>query len=108
MDSNNYKVNVTKEACADLDEILEYIAVELSNGSAAQEFANDVSEGVERISVVPLAMPNLNNERFRHLRRLDIKNYVLIYSVNEERREVYILAVLYAKSDVVARLLRRF
>ena len=107
MDSNNYKVNITDEAYADLDEILKYITVDLSNSSAAQELLNDVLKGVDQISAFPFAMPNLNNIEFNKLRRLDIKNFVLIYDVNENKHEIYILAILYAKSDLIARLLGR-
>lgn len=107
MGSNNYKVNITDEARADLDEILKYIAVELSNGDAAQVLVDDIVNGVENIAAFPYAMPYLNSADFHELRRSDIKNFVIIYSVDEDKHEIYIMAILYAKSDIVARLLRR-
>ena len=107
MGSNNYKVNITDEASADLDEIFKYIAVELSNGDASQGLLDDIVNGVENIATFPYAMPNLNSADFHELRRLDIKNFVIIYSVDEDKHDIYFLAILYAKSDIVARLLRR-
>lgn len=107
MDLNKYKGNVTDEASADLDEILKYIAVDLSNSDAAHALLDDINNGVDSISTFPYAMPNLNNADYHELRRVDIKNFVIVYSVNEDKHEVYILAIFYAKSDIVTRLLRR-
>lgn len=110
MTSNDYTAVILPQAEKDITDILDYIANELSNPTAAKNLWSNIKESIERARMFPYAMPLLKNERIttgKEYRRSDVNNYVVIYKVVEELKQIRIFAVLYGKSDVMARVLNR-
>ena len=110
MDSEKFTVVILPEAEADIDEILGYIANGLCNPAAARTLWRDMIEAIERAARFPYAMPVLKNEIIgngNEYRRLDVDNHVPVYKIVGEVKEIRIMAVLYAPSNVAARLLGR-
>ena len=98
------------QAEQDIDEALNYIANELCNPDAAEKLIDGMAEIMGTVSAFPFSFPTLKDKRLtqgNEYRRADINNFVLIFKVAEDLREVRVMAALYAPSDVVARLLKR-
>lgn len=100
MDSK-YTLLITELAETGIDEILEYISINLSNPEAAEQLWNSIKEGITRISMFPYAMPTykgkfINNEK--EYRRLDIYNFAIIYKIIEDAKEIRIMTVFYTPS----------
>lgn len=100
MDSN-YNILITELAENDIDEILEYISINLSNPEAAKKLWNNIKEGIKRISMFPYAMPTykgkyINDEK--EYRRLDIHNFAIIYKIIEDIKEIRIMTAFYTPS----------
>ncbi len=55
---------------------------------------------------MPLLKNNLVTDKNEY-RRADIDNFVIVYKVVEESKEVRIMAAFYAPSDIVQRFLKR-
>lgn len=56
------------------------------------------------------AMPILKNKRItlgKEYRRLDVNNYVMIYNVVEDLKQIRIFAVFYGPSNIIAKVLNR-
>ncbi|MDD4000427.1 MAG: type II toxin-antitoxin system RelE/ParE family toxin, partial [Bacilli bacterium] len=100
---SSYNVLITELAKNDIDEILEYISINLSNPEAAKKLWNNLKDGVKRISMFPYAMPTykgkfINNEK--EYRRLNINNFAIIYKIIEDIKEIRIMTAFYTPSLV--------
>ena len=110
MEECKYKRVILPQAEQDIEEALNYISNELCNPDAANKLIDNMVEIMENVSMFPYSLPTLKDKRLaqgNEYRRADVNNFVLIYKVAEDVREVRVMAPLYAPSDVVARLLKR-
>lgn len=110
MPTSQYKAVIVAQAQDDITEILSYIREYLHNPSAAAKLLDDILSIVDTISNFPLSMPLIANAALtngQEYRRAIVDNFVLIYKVVEEVREVRIMAAFYAMSDIFARFLER-
>lgn len=110
MQTTNYRRIILPQAEADIREALNYISNELCNPDAANKLLSDMVDAMENVSLFPNSHPKLNDKRLtagNEYRRVVVNNFVLIYKVVEEVREVRVMAALYAPSDVVSRLIKR-
>lgn len=96
-----YKVVETKLAVQDLDEILEYMAVSLANPTAAAAFADEVEECYANLERTPFMYERCRDPQLFALgyRKAVIKNYVLIYKVDEMEKNVYVLRFFYERRN---------
>lgn len=107
---NNYTVIILPQAEKDITEILDYISTELSNPSAAKNLWSDIKDSISRASLFPYAMPILKNNRMaldNVYRRIDVNNYVIIYKIIEEIKQIRIYAVFYGPSNIISKILNR-
>lgn len=110
METSDYKRIILPQAESDIEETLSYIAEKLFNPSAAVKLMEDIEETMRSVSQFPYSKPQLKDKRLTLVadyRRADVNNFVLIYKVVEEVKEVRIMAAFYAPSDILARLLKR-
>ncbi len=92
-----YKLVVSKEAAEDIEDIVYYIVSELSNPSAAADFLDDVEKSYHNIVEKPAMYSLCNDYRLRNggYRKIVIKNYLILYRINEEKKTVIIIRVVY-------------
>lgn len=92
-----YKIVVSKEADKDIEDIVLYIASELHNPSAAKAFLDDIETSYHNIVEKP-AMYSLCNDYRLHnsgYRKIVIKNYLILFRINEEDGTVIVVRVVY-------------
>jgi plasmid stabilization system protein ParE len=96
-----YKLVVTSLAENDLDEIISYIATELSAPIAATNFANAVAECYDRIILNPLCYEAARDPRLRleGYRRAVIKNYIMLYKVFPKEEKVVVYRFFHCRRD---------
>ena len=96
-----YKLFVTELAHQDLDHIISYIAVKLSNPKAAGDFLDEVATCYSYLKSNPLMYTGCLDERLRKegYRKAVIKNYVLVYKISEESKTVSIMRFFYGAQD---------
>lgn len=110
MKKDNYKRIILPQAESDINEVLNYISIDLCNPDAAVKLLNDMTEMMENVSRFPYSLPVLKDNRLtsgKEYRRADVNNFVLIYKIAEEAKEVRIMAAFYASSEIVSRFLNR-
>ena len=110
MDSSKFAVIISDDAKKDIVDVLNYISENLFNPTAANKLWEEMKDAVNRASMFPYAMQEFKDEKItqgKSYRRLDVNNYVLIYRIKEEQKEIYVLAVFYAPSNLAARILNR-
>ena len=100
-----YVVRITDRALADMEEIYNYIAIQLQAPENAMGQYNRIAEAIEGLNVFPervkLVEPEL--ERIMGLRQLVIDNYSVFYVT--ENMDVIVTRVLYSAMDISRRLL---
>ena len=101
-----YKLQVTKRARQDLDAILTYIMVDLSNIEAALHLTDEIEARYDRLLENPYlyeecSQPLLKQRRYR---KVVIGSYLLIYRIDKDRNIVYIERFLSEMQDYALKL----
>lgn len=100
--SNKFVYKLTPLAEQDIDSALDYIANQLCNGQAAGDLLVKVENAIENICEFPYSSADcryflVNDENIRHVL---VDNYVLIYEVKEQARQINILRFRYTRMDL--------
>ena len=92
-----YKLQISKDAHEDIADIVRYMALELKNPQAASGFLDDVEASYMRVVDNPSIYSLCNDERLERMgyRKVVIKNYLILYCVDEDNKAVYIVRVVY-------------
>lgn len=95
MENNKYQLKIFPMARLDMEQIFDYIAVELCNTTAAIGQINDFEKAFENVCTFPESCPYINNEyvKDKSLRKLIINNYIAFYRVKDN--EIQVVRVLY-------------
>lgn len=96
-----YSLLMTRNASDELDEIVDYISNNLDNPTAAGDFLDKVEECYSRLADNPRIYQLCDHRDFREkgYRKVMIKNYVMIYRVDEKAHTVNILHVFFGRQD---------
>lgn len=100
-----YVVRITDRALADMEEIYNYIAIQLQASENAMGQYNRIAEAIEGLNVFPerVKLVESEPERIMGLRQLVIDNYSAFYVI--EDIDVIVTRVLYTAMDISRRLL---
>ena len=100
-----YVVRITYSALADMEEIYNYIAIQLQAPENAMGQYNRIAETIEGLNVFPerVKLVESEPERIMGLRQLVIDNYSVFYVI--EDMDVIVTRVLYSAMDISRRLL---
>ena len=96
-----YRLQYLPSAVQDIKDIILYISTELNNPDAASRLAMEFHNAEERIIAFPYANPQyLPLRPLKHeYRKLLIRNYIMIYWVNEAEQEIVISRVVYKRRN---------
>lgn len=100
-----YAVRITDRALADMEEIYNYIAIQLQAPESAIGQYNRIAEAIEGLHVFPERVKLMESEpeRIMGLRQLVIDNYSAFYVI--EDMDVIVTGVLYSAMNISRRLL---
>ena len=96
-----YKLIITKDAQHELDEIDNYITLQLCNPEAALDFLQDLAECYQNLAEHPYMYQASNDAHLKAkgYRKAVIKNYILLYKVDDVAETVTIYGVFYGPSE---------
>jgi toxin ParE1/3/4 len=96
-----YKLLITHLANQDLDSIVRYIAVELSSPAAAGNFLDEVEKCYEHLKSNPFIYAKSNDARLEKegYRKALIKNYLLVFKIDETEKVVTVYRFFYGAMD---------
>ena len=99
MDCKPYDYEFSPLAEKDLNNIFEYIALELSSPEAAEHLIDRIQDAVERLCDFPFSCPLLTDSTLQKkgYRLLVVQNFNLFYVV--EKQTVIIRRILYGRRD---------
>lgn len=97
-----YNLEFLPIAKNDVSAIVLYIARELSAPKAAVNLAQEIRKRINRLRDMPYMYREYRGEPHTDTvyRAIPVKNYIVFYTVCEERKTVEIHRVLYARMDI--------
>lgn len=102
-DSNQkiYEVEFTEDCIEEMDEIYNYISNKLVANTAAKKLIKQVKKEVLALEVSPMLYMKIDKkDKFeREYRRMVVKNYVVLYTIDEENKKVYISHMYYGRRN---------
>ena len=98
-----YRLDISEHAEQDLERIISYIAEKLAAPKAAASFSDAVQGCFDNLENNPYMYeqcrdPKLSKDGYR---RAVIKNYVMVYRVDEEGKVVAVHRFFYGRQDYV-------
>ncbi len=101
MASKKFTYVLTETAETDLDEIFEYIAVDLVNPDAASAFADELEEKLDEVCKAPKSGRLVDNEFLKRddIRRTRVGNFIAYYVIDDAEKHIVVLRVVYSKRD---------
>ena len=99
---SKYQYRLSQKTEADLDDIVSYIAVELSNPQAASNFVDKLEKAIDEIRFFPESGFHVNNEFFSNtaVRKHMISNYIMYYLPVAEEKMIYVVRIVYGKRNM--------
>lgn len=96
-----YKLLISRDAHNDIDEITTYIAQVLKNPQAAGSFLDDVEKSYRNLLDNPRMYSYCADEGLQRkgYRKIAIKNYLILYRVDETEKIIFIVRVVYGARD---------
>lgn len=97
-----YSVRITQNAEQDLSEIISYLMGKLCNPKAAESLLAEFIQEKNNIANNPymyLLSSNLRLQEEGYHRFLFKKNYIALYLIDDDKKEVTIMRIFYAKRD---------
>ena len=96
-----YNIVISQDAHNDIDNCIGYIVNDLKNPVAAQNLLDKIVQAYTEISDNPHMYAYCNDSRLRKdgYRKVVIKNYVLIYRVDNNTQTVYVIRFFYGRQN---------
>lgn len=102
MDENaTYHVGMTDEARRNLENIFRYVAKSLQEPGTAASLIDELEAGLLSLNSMPQRCPERQIGIYagKGYRQLLVKNYTIIFRVEEMTRQVIILTIRYSRSN---------
>lgn len=99
-----YKVKITQGAMQDMEDIYNYIAIDLLSPDSAMGQYDRIANEILKLDMFPKRFKIIESgpERGMELRRMLVDNYSVFYTIREDC--VIVTNVLYTATDIEARL----
>lgn len=96
-----YSIYITNYALDQMQKIKRYIAEELLAPQAAKDLLSAMRDAAASLEGLPFRNPLLEEDKWREqgIRKIVVKNFLMYYWINEEKRTVYVTAVIYGKRN---------
>ena len=104
--SEKFEVKISIRAKKDLQSIALYIKNTLKEPNIAKKYAKLLKAEIENLEYFPQRNSIIDDEIIRDLniRKLIIKNYIVFYRINEDKKIVNVERVIYGSSDWINKL----
>ncbi len=103
MDSKKelFEVEFTDECIGEMTEIYEYIANNLKENNSAKQLMTEVTNRVLNLENMPEIYMKIGkiDKLKREYHRMVVKNYVILYTIDFEKRKVYVSRMIYGRKD---------
>ncbi len=97
-----YSVKLNPKAFRDIDDIFNYIAIEMCSPEAAKKQTDRIWKALKSLEKFPYSHQDRIEGRFANkgYKQLLIDNYMAIYKINEDEKSVFIITVIYQGCNI--------
>ncbi len=101
MDSK-FSYRFSQRATDDLNDIVSYIAGNLSNQKAASDFVDTLQAAIDDLRAFPESSPHVSNEYLpdMDIRKKSVDNYILYYLPDYTEKVILILRIIYGRRNM--------
>ena len=92
-----YRVKISRRSYFDIDQIYDYIAINLQNPYSADKIRNKILRRINSLNLFPNGYAKVIG---KSCRVVHAAKYSIFYEVNDEDKTVEILRVLYSRRDL--------
>ncbi len=98
-----YEVKLTSQAIGQIEETVQYISKILLTPETARKWTDTLQREIEKLGSMPSRFPLTEEEpwRTKGIRKMPVKNFLVYYLVDEEKKTVWITAVIYGSRDQI-------
>jgi len=102
----SFDVIQSAPAVLDLDNIIHYIAIRLSNPKAARDLLDEYEDRLANLRDSPRLYGPARAERLAGMgfRQFNFGNHVAFYKIVDDEQKVYIVRVFYQKQDYITKI----
>lgn len=96
-----YKVKITRQARAQLQEIRDYIATTFLELGTARRMVQLLRAEITSLADMPERIKLIDEEPWRSygFRKIRVKNYYVYFWINEDKKQVQVVAEIYVKRN---------
>ena len=101
-----YEVKLTPQAFGQIEETVQYISKILLEPEIARKWADTLQSEIKKLDSMPSRYPLTEEEPWhtKGIRRMPVKNFLVYYLVDEEKKAVWVTAVIYGRRDQISAL----
>ncbi|MCL2859749.1 MAG: type II toxin-antitoxin system RelE/ParE family toxin [Oscillospiraceae bacterium] len=102
-DESTYEIEFTEEYDKELDKIYNYISKNLCAEDSAKKLLIKTEQKIINLKYSPKIYVEIKKYEGtkRRYRRLVVDNYVILYTIDEEKKIVYVVHIFYGGSDYI-------
>lgn len=97
----NLEVEFTEECIEEMLEIYEYIFYNLKESKIAKRLISEIMNKILNLSNAPELYEKIGkvDKLQREYRRIVIKNYIVLYTIDYEKNKIYVSRIIYGKRN---------
>ena len=97
----NYIIEFSETAEQDLENIISYLRYDLAGDIIADKYKVLFKQELKKLENVAGSMPILDEQLTGHknIRKVNVRNYIIFYTVDEENNKAHILRIGHAFMD---------
>ena len=101
-----YEVKLTSQAIEQIESIVQYISKVLFVPETARKWADTLQHEIEKLDFMPSRYPLTEEEpcHTKEIHKMPFKNFLVYYLIDEDRKVVWITAVIYGRRDQISTL----
>lgn len=101
-----YEVKLTEQAIGQIEETVQYISRILLEPETARRWTDALQCEIEGLDAMPSRYPLTEEEpwRTKGIHKFPVKNFLVYYLIDEEKKTVWVTAVIYGRRDQIAAL----
>ena len=101
-----YEVKLTVQAIGQIEEAVQYISKILLEPEIARKWADTLQSEIKKMDSMPSRYPLTEEEPWhtKEIRRMPVKNFLVYYLVDDEKKAVWVTAVIYGRRDQISAL----
>lgn len=96
-----YEVKITSQAIAQIGEIVQYISKVLFAPETARKWVDNLQNEIAKLDFMPSRYPLTEEEPWhtKEIHKMPFKNFLVYYLIDENKKKVWITAVIYRSKD---------